>query len=128
MFNLFIASPGESTCEHALSGAVVGPLAKKPGLLIRAQLVEAALPSPAGWAPSAPGGARALPLLVFAPSWRPGSTDTALVSLRSHSGVTRFRKPHGDHGLLASIHELFSCYLDKAVLTCVLYTVLLLLL
>lgn len=63
MFNLFIASPGESTCEHALSGAVVGPLAKKPGLLIRAQLVEAALPSPGGRAPSAPGAGKS-----FAPS------------------------------------------------------------
>lgn len=77
-----------------------------------------------------PKETNAFPSLSFFLFLSRGSVRAKQQSLlcRLHLSGAEFRKPNGDSRLLDTIHKFFSCYLDKAVFTCVLYTVLLLLL
>lgn len=69
-----------------------------------------------------------LPTLTFVPIQRSGSAKSQSLLCCLHWSIAEFRKPDGDSRLLDRIPKFFGCYLDKAVFTCVLYTVLLLLL
>lgn len=69
-----------------------------------------------------------LPTLTFLCIQGSGSAKSQFLLCCLRLRVAEFRKPNGDSRLLDRIHKFFSCYLDKAVFTCVLYTVLLLLL